>query len=84
MSEEPTSILDRLKGWLSLSEVFALIFYAVLRLAYLQFYVPFGLRPEDVGIGKTELLTQAHLAAQRGFWQTSIHPLMDAMTQTLP
>jgi hypothetical protein len=51
--------IERIKGWLSLAGVVAVVFYAVLRMAYVQFYLPFGLRPEDVGLGKTELLTQA-------------------------
>lgn len=35
------------------------MFYAMLRLAYVQFYTSLGLLPEDVGIGRTELLAQA-------------------------
>lgn len=52
-------LVDRFKGWLSVAGAVAVVFYAILRLAYVQFYLPLGLRPEDVGLGKTELLTQA-------------------------
>jgi hypothetical protein len=33
--------------------------YAMLRLAYLQFYYAFDVAPEEVGLGRTELLSQA-------------------------
>lgn len=39
--------------------VVAGVFYAVLRLAYVQFYSKLGLLPEEVGIGRTEILSQA-------------------------
>ncbi len=52
-------LLDRLKAAASLVGAVAVLFYAVLRLAYVQFYLPLGLRPEEVGFARTELLTQA-------------------------
>ncbi len=33
--------------------------YGVLRVAYFQFYSPLGLTPEDVGLGKAEMVSQA-------------------------
>ncbi len=39
--------------------VIGLLFYAVLRTAYSNFYNEAGIEPEDVGLGKTELLAQA-------------------------
>jgi hypothetical protein len=33
--------------------------YAVVHLTYVQFYAKFGLLPEEVGIGRTEMLSQA-------------------------
>jgi hypothetical protein len=38
--------------------VVSAICYAVLRLSYYQFYADFGLVPEEVGIGRSQILTQ--------------------------
>jgi hypothetical protein len=50
---------DSVKGWIAYAGVLAGITYGVLRLAYIQFYFVIGVRPEEVGLGKTEILTQA-------------------------
>jgi hypothetical protein len=50
---------NKLTVWLAGLGVLATIVYGILRLAYLQFYYPFGIRPEDVGIDRTEILSQA-------------------------
>jgi hypothetical protein len=34
-------------------------FYALLRVAYMRFYAPFGLSPDDLGLGYAQLLAQA-------------------------
>jgi hypothetical protein len=41
--------------------VFAIILYAVLRIAYTVFYEPFGLSPDDLGFGYLDLLVQSAL-----------------------
>lgn len=37
--------------------------YAILRIAYVRFYAPFGLSPDDLGLGYVELLAQAAIGA---------------------
>jgi hypothetical protein len=52
----------RLTDLLPLFGILAAISYAVLRLAYLQFYYSFMVTPEEVGLGQAELLTQSLVA----------------------
>ena len=42
-----------------LALVAGLLVYAVLRVAYVSFYQPFGLSPDDLGFGYLDLLAQA-------------------------
>jgi len=50
-------------GWLkaaaSASTALGLVTYAVLRIDYALFYGRFGLKPEDVGLGQTDLIAQS-------------------------
>jgi hypothetical protein len=59
--EEPTtSIIARVgKGLVPTLGVLTAVTYALLRGAYVQFYYGFNVTPEEVGLGKTELLSQA-------------------------
>jgi hypothetical protein len=56
---ETKSWLERFAALSSLFGVVAAFFYVVLRTAYGQFYAAVGLEPEDVGLGRNELLAQA-------------------------
>ena len=56
------SFTRRLIDLLPLFGILAAISYAVLRLAYLQFYYNFMVAPEEVGLGQAELLTQSLVA----------------------
>lgn len=55
----PEGLIDRYKQWLGLSTIAAAISYATLWLAYAQFYLRLGTTPEEAGIDKTDLLSQA-------------------------
>jgi hypothetical protein len=46
----------------ALIAVIGLVLYAVLRVAYVAFYQPFGLSPDDLGFGYLDLLGQAAVA----------------------
>jgi hypothetical protein len=63
MPEDDSSNDPLLVKWLKwLTPVFAaaaIVLYALLRLAYVQFYSPFGITPERAGLARTELLSQA-------------------------
>ncbi len=52
-------MLERVAALSALYGIVATAFYVVLRLAYVQFYARVGIDPEDVGIGRVELLSQA-------------------------
>ena len=56
------SLARRLADLLPLFGVLAAVSYAVLRVAYLQFYYSFMVSPEEVGLGQAELLTQSLVA----------------------
>jgi len=45
-------------SFVAISSGIGLVFYGVLRLDYSLFYSQLGLRPEDVGLGYSEILTQ--------------------------
>lgn len=51
--------MGKLKSALSLSVLGASFFYGVLWLAHAQFYLRLGTTPEEAGIDKTDLLSQA-------------------------
>jgi hypothetical protein len=54
---------SRLAGWVgaaaSTTTAIGLITYGLLRLDYGLFYVRFGLKPEDIGLGQAELISQS-------------------------
>ncbi len=60
---EPTHGAASLQAYVGLASVglavIAAVLYLFLRFAYLQFYGIFGLTPEQVGLGRIELLSQA-------------------------
>jgi hypothetical protein len=43
--------------------IFAVLLYAMLRIAYTRFYGPLGLTPDDLGLGYAQLLAQSALGA---------------------
>ncbi len=45
--------------WVAITGGLGLVLYGVLRLAYSMFYANLGLRPEDVGFGYAEILSQS-------------------------
>jgi hypothetical protein len=54
---------ERLSDGRTVLAIFALALYAVLRVAYVRFYAPFGLTPDDLGLGYVELLAQSAIGA---------------------
>jgi hypothetical protein len=52
-------VVQALKNAALILGVMAAIAYGVLRIAYVQYYQEFRVLPEQAGLGKTELLTQA-------------------------
>jgi hypothetical protein len=54
-----SSLLAIIKNAAAVYGVIAAILYVILRLAYVQFYHKIGVSPEEVGLGRTELLSQA-------------------------
>lgn len=59
MPDESKTLLERVAALSALYGVVATAFYVFLRIAYVQFYARAGIDPEDVGIGRAELLSQA-------------------------
>lgn len=57
------AITGRLSGLRTALGLLGLALYALLRIAYERFYGPFGLSPDDLGLGYLELLTQAAIGA---------------------
>lgn len=43
--------------------VVGFVLYAILRVAYVRFYAPFGLSPDDLGLGYIELIAQSAIGA---------------------
>jgi hypothetical protein len=43
--------------------VVGFVLYATLRVAYVRFYAPFGLSPDDLGLGYIELIAQSAIGA---------------------
>lgn len=64
-SGEPQTAVNLTK-WLSdvraVLLLAGLVLYVVLRVAYARFYAPFGLSPDDLGLGYVDLLAQAAVA----------------------
>jgi hypothetical protein len=52
-------MIEKLKQLIPVVGLVTGVFYGVLRLAYVQFYLHYGIAPEEVGIDKTDLLSQA-------------------------
>jgi membrane-associated HD superfamily phosphohydrolase len=53
------SLMGLLKNIAAIAGITSAVVYAFLWLAYYQFYSNFAISPEEVGLGKTELLSQA-------------------------
>ncbi|HEX9774710.1 MAG TPA: hypothetical protein VGB83_03910 [Actinomycetota bacterium] len=55
----PPGLVARVKEYTALLAGLSVVFYAALRMVYVSFYSRFGLVPEEVGLGKAEILAQA-------------------------
>lgn len=56
-------IAEQLANARTVLALFGFVLYAVLRIAYGQFYEPFGLSPDDLGLGYLEVLAQSAIGA---------------------